>query len=322
MSLYIVQADITTRQVDAIVCTANKDLTLGGIMGNKVKELAGPLLEKELMQFHKISVGESVITRGYNLKAKNVIHTVGPVFKDGLSGEPILLKKAYLSALQLATEYNLESIEFPLVSSGAYRYPHRMSIKVALDTINEYLLDHDLSVGICIYSKKTLKECEDLIKPYPFYKGEGFVDKVIKDDAFMREMRYFANDNNSMLISQNQFNDYVAQTKKNFTSKFMYFLNKSNKSNKDVYKKVHMDRKLFSKILKGESKTPKKNTIIALAFGMELDLHDTEELLYSAGYTLTNSILLDILVTHLLSQGSHDFDYLNKCLAGYGYAAL
>ena len=83
-----------------------------------------------------------------------------------------------------------------------------------------------------------------------------------------------------------------------------------------------MDRKLFSKILKGESKTPKKNTIIALAFGMELDLHDTEELLNSAGYTLTNSILLDILVTHLLSQGSHDFDYLNKCLAGYGYAAL
>ena len=188
--------------------------------------------------------------------------------------------------------------------------------------INEYLLDHDLSVGICIYSKKTLKECEDLIKPYPFYKGEGFVDKVIKDDAFMREARYFANDNNSMLISENQFNDYVAQTKKNFTSKFMYFLNKSNKSNKDVYKKVHMDRKLFSKILKGESKTPKKNTIIALAFGMELDLHDTEELLNSAGYTLTNSILLDILVTRLLSQGSHDFDYLNKLLAGYGYAAL
>ena len=154
MSLYIVQADITTRQVDAIVCTANKDLTLGGIMGDKVKKLAGPLLEKELMQLHKISVGESVITRGYNLKAKNVIHTVGPVFKDGLSGEPILLKKAYLSALQLATEYNLESIEFPLISSGTYRYPHRMSIKVALDTINEYLLDHDLSVGICIYSKK------------------------------------------------------------------------------------------------------------------------------------------------------------------------
>lgn len=147
MSFYIVKADITNRDVDAIVCTANTDLRLGGYIGKKIIDKAGELILDELDQIKHCDIGCSVITRGYNLTARNVIHTVGPVYQDGNHNEVELLRKAYLSALKLATKYNLDSIEFPLISSGTYGYPTKEAARIAIETITTYLKNHELSVG-------------------------------------------------------------------------------------------------------------------------------------------------------------------------------
>ncbi len=135
----LIRADITKLSVDAIVNAANRTLLGGGGVDGAIHRAAGPELLAECAALGGCETGRAKITRGYNLPAKYVIHTVGPVWHGGKHGEPELLASCYRDCLGLAKKHGLKSIAFPSISTGAYRFPIELAAPIALDTVREFI---------------------------------------------------------------------------------------------------------------------------------------------------------------------------------------
>jgi len=134
-----VQGDITRMKVDAIVNAANSSLLGGGGVDGAIHRAAGPKLVQECAALGGCLTGEAKITRGYNLPAKHVIHTVGPVWRDGAHGEEELLANCYRNSLRLAVQHGLKTIAFPAISTGVYRFPPDLACRIAVRTVREFL---------------------------------------------------------------------------------------------------------------------------------------------------------------------------------------
>ena len=139
----VLQGDITKLEVDAIVNAANRSLLGGGGVDGAIHRAAGRSLLEECKTLNGCETGQSKITKGYNLPAKYVIHTVGPVWSGGNKQERELLKSCYYTALELARENNIKTIAFPSVSCGVYRFPIEEACKIAISTVKEYLNNYD-----------------------------------------------------------------------------------------------------------------------------------------------------------------------------------
>jgi O-acetyl-ADP-ribose deacetylase (regulator of RNase III) len=140
--LSITEGDITRQETEAIVNAANKSLLGGGGVDGAIHRAGGPVILEECQKIGGCETGEAVITRGGNLKARYVIHTVGPVYKDGFHNEPKLLGNAYQNSLKLASSKGIKSIAFPSISTGAYGYPLEQAAEIALKTAVTYLKQH------------------------------------------------------------------------------------------------------------------------------------------------------------------------------------
>jgi O-acetyl-ADP-ribose deacetylase len=135
----LINADITSLQVDAIVNAANASLLGGGGVDGAIHRMAGPELLAECRLLKGCATGKSKITQGYNLPAKFVIHTVGPIWHNGNSNESELLASCYATSLELANDFKLHSIAFPNISTGVYRFPKDLAAEIAIQTVRSHL---------------------------------------------------------------------------------------------------------------------------------------------------------------------------------------
>lgn len=150
----IVKADITYIEVDAIVNAANTSLLGGGGVDGAIHRKAGTDLLIECKKLGGCRVGEAKLTNGYNLPAKYIIHTVGPIYKDGKCNEDKLLKSCYLNSLKIASDMKFNEVAFSAISTGVYGYPKDLACKIAVDTTIEYLKNNE-------YPKKVKFVCFD-----------------------------------------------------------------------------------------------------------------------------------------------------------------
>ncbi|MFC1989636.1 O-acetyl-ADP-ribose deacetylase [Chloroflexota bacterium] len=153
--LFIVQGDITRQATDAIVNAANSSLMGGGGVDGAIHRAGGPAILAECKQIvtrqGRLPAGQAVITTGGNLKARHVIHTVGPIWQGGSKGEPELLASAYRESLKVAAENDLSSISFPSISTGAYGYPVAEAAKLAIKTVASFLKEQSTSVKEVVF---------------------------------------------------------------------------------------------------------------------------------------------------------------------------
>jgi O-acetyl-ADP-ribose deacetylase (regulator of RNase III) len=158
--LEVVEGDITRQDTEAVVNAANEQLRVGGGVDGAINRAGGPKIQEEARKIGHCPTGSAVITTGGDLRAKYVIHTVGPIYKNGMSGEPQLLASAYRESLKLASARGIKSLAFPSLSTGVYGYPVADAARVALSTIKEYLMEHPEIelVRFVLFGKPTYEE--------------------------------------------------------------------------------------------------------------------------------------------------------------------
>ena len=155
--IQVVQGDITKLDCDGIVNAANRSLLGGGGVDGAIHRAAGPELLAECRTLHGCRTGEAKITKGYRLKAKYIIHTVGPIY-SGVAEDAVQLADCYCNSLDLAKEHNVHSVAFPAISTGVYGYPLDAATQIAVDTVTDWLqshVDYDMSVIFCCFDART-----------------------------------------------------------------------------------------------------------------------------------------------------------------------
>lgn len=161
-----VKADITTLKVDAIVNAANNSLLGGGGVDGSIHEAAGPQLYEECRTMDGCETGEVKITKGYDLPAKFIIHTVGPIWRGGTDGEEKILAGCYRKSLELALENGVKSIAFPSISTGVFKYPIELAARVAVRNVRKFIEEtgSDIEVIFCCFTASDFRVYKSVLK--------------------------------------------------------------------------------------------------------------------------------------------------------------
>ena len=188
MPLQIIRQDITKMHVDAIVNTTNSEMVGYSGVDLAVHTAAGRELDRECEALGQLKEGGAVITGGYRLPCKYVIHTVGPVWQGGDSGEDEILRSCYAESLKLAVSHGCESVALPLISSGAYGYPKELVLKFAVRAITDFLLDNELTVYLCVFDREAYSFSKKLFADIREYIDDNYAEDA-KTDVRSRRMR-------------------------------------------------------------------------------------------------------------------------------------
>lgn len=327
MPLMIVRQDITKMQVDAIVNATNTELQMGGGVCGAIFRAAGAAeLQTACDKLSPIETGKAVMTPGFSLPAKYVIHAAGPVYSRWHKKQShALLRSAYLESLKLAEKNGCESIAFPLISSGIYGYPKDEALEVARRSIEEYLSEHDMEVYLAVFDKSSFLIGKALLGRIESYIDEHYVDTHtqrrrrllrVEEQAFNAPMPMMA------AAPPPALDDLMQNLDEPFSDTLLKLIDKKGKTDVEVYKRANIDRKLFSKIRTGKGYTPRKPTILALAVALELTLSETDHLLERAGYALSHASKFDVIVEYFIVNGQYNIFEINEVLFAYDQPLL
>jgi len=345
MPFNIIRNDIVRMNVDAIVNAANSELKQGGGVCGRIFSAAGEQeMTKACDAIGWCEPGSAVITPGFKLPAKYVIHTVGPIWQWGGQGEEQVLRSAYRSSLELALEHNLESVAFPLISSGVYGYPYEEALAVALDEINRFLFQHDMHVTLVMFDQTAAALGFKLRKDLKSYIDDHYVDEhldrhrrrefnrpwapqpMISQDM-ARELPKSRREDGQIHAAPSVYDtgmdaNLAFPKEKTFSESLLNLIDTKGMTDAEAYKRSNIDRRLFSKIRINPGYAPSKSTVLALTIGLRLSVQEAQDLLARAGFAFSPCDMRDLIVRYYLERGDHDIAKVNGALYDFDQSLL
>ncbi len=336
MPLQIIRNDITTMPVDAIVNAAKESLLGGGGVDGCIHRAAGPELLAECRTLGGCRTGDAKITKGYRLPCKYVIHTVGPVWYGGTCGEREKLVSCYRKSLALAKEYHCESVAFPLISAGVFGYPREQALQVAVDSVSKFLADNDMTVYIVTFGRSATRAAQTLfpglsdyiddhyteVHGMPRTLGNAGPDSLAGslDPADLHAP--YPQPVYKKAATEESLGELMENLDAGFSETLFKLIDRTGKTDTEVYKKANIDRKLFSKIRNNANYKPSKSTAVALAVALELDLDETRDFIARAGFALSRSSKFDVIIEYFLSHGKYNIYEINEALFAFDQPLL
>ena len=341
MPFEIVRNDITKMTVDAIVNTANPCAVIGPGTDSMIHKAAGPKLLQARQEIGPIDMGQAAITPAFDLQAKYVIHTVGPVWDGGSYGEEAYLRSCYENSLRLALEHNCRSIAFPLISTGNYGFPKDKALQIAIAAFSEFLLEHEMQIYLVVFDRTSFKLSEKLFQSVAGYIDQHYVDACVFATYGAVETRRIPLRRRDIEVCESRslpekapacapiaasraksLKDMLKQTDAGFTETLLKLIDKTGKKDSEIYKKALLSKQHFSKIRNNPNYKPTKATAISLALALELNLEETKDLIGRAGYALTNSSKFDLIIRYFIEQGNYNVVEINIALYEFDQTLL
>ena len=347
MSFKIIRNDITKVKADVIVNTANPNPICASGTDLAIYKAAGKeKLLAERAGIGKIERGDIAVTGAYNLQAKYIIHTVGPVWIDGLHHEFEILKDCYRKSLQKALELKCESIAFPLISTGVYGFPKDKALQAAVSVFSQFLTENEIEIILVVFDKKSFQLSSQIVgdidsyidanyvreshrKEYPLRNissvrmrelpGKTFYEKMLQRKA---EDNYPPDEDTrlaqpDMPSADISLEEQLANIGVSFHDRLFELIDEAHLDNKDVWKRANLDRKHFSKIQCDQNYHPKKKTVMALCIALHLDLEQSKDLLARADWAFSPSSKVDLIVQKAIIDNQYDIIQLNVTLFKY-----
>ena len=324
MPLQIIRQDITKMRVDAIVNTTNEEMIGYSGVDLAIHTAAGAELDAECRELAPLGLGQAKLSGGYGLPCKYVIHTSGPVWRGGLVGESIILRSCYIESLKLAEKNGCRSVAFPLISAGVYGYPKDQVLKFAIQTITEFLFEHELTVYLCVFDRESYSFSQKLFSDIQDFINDDRADKrgVDFSEAFDggEEKRLVSKCCSMSMIPPSEapkgrtLQEYLKQMDRSFGQMLFDLIDESGMTDVECYKRANVDKRTFSKIKSNKDYKPSKQTVIAFAISLRLDMDTTQELLATAGFTLSRSKVFDKIIRYFIHNGNYDIFEINEAL--------
>ena len=352
MPLQIIRNDLTRVVCDAVVNPT--DEILSGSVGTDaaLHRAAGPELEAACAEIGVLSPGEAAVTPGFLLPAKHVIHTVGPRWAGGDHGERETLARCYRSCLAIAAKEGFSSVAFPIIAAGTFGFPKDEALEIATREIRSFLAEHEMDVILVVYDP----ECYDIglrrrweIRSYldRHYDAPDLMADMAVPASFSMPYREESNapagsappaaskerrprpqaskrkkSSFSMQTIRPKTPEFERELDESFSEMLLRKIDERGMTDPECYKRANVDRKLFSKIRSNPAYRPSKTTALAFAVALELDLNETRELLMKAGYALSHSFFLDVIVEYFIENRIYDVFEINEALFAYDQSLL
>ena len=327
MPLEISRNDIRNIKVDAIVNPTDNYLSGSGGTDSLIHEMAGKQLDDFCNSITYLEKGEAIISSCFDCEnCKYIIHTCGPIYCDGNDNEEEVLKSCYRNSLQLAKVNDLESIAFPLISSGTFMFPKGKALKIATDTIIEFLLENEMFVYLLVYDKQAFDSANKLYADIKDYLGDNYIQEQesnrksnnilsnIKNISYSKLDNCSSHEKNYEYIDSLSADNYTFEPDESFSECLIRMIDERGMLDPDVYKRANIDRKHFNHIKNNKLYRPKKETAVALAIGMKLDLDETNVLLERAGFVLSNSSKFDLIIKYCIENNIYNIYQINEIL--------
>lgn len=360
MPFSIVRSDIACLDVDAVVNAANEGLIAGGGVCGAIFSAAGyEQLQAACRKIAPCPTGGAMVTRGFDLPARWIIHAVGPRWIDGHHGEEGLLRRAYRSALDQAARLRVTSVAFPLISAGIYGYPPTAALDVACEEIARFLSDRagtdagEMRVVLAVYDRQAFAEsldcydevalciqdaqgeesffaCDSAVcaqaaeKSCDLGLGPGFdldldLHALAAPAAASRRRTCAAT---PRAIDETEIAELLEGLDASFSQTVLSLIDARGLTDVEVYKRANLSRQLFSKIRRDQGYKPTKATAVALAIALELSLDECNDLLERAGFSLSSSSKFDVIVRYFIERECYDIYKLNAMLFAFDQPLL